>query len=129
LLSANENEKPKTIFYTFLISARQLKLIFHKAYPMDFYFERLARSVSKGQREVPGKQIKLWPQFVFHSLACSKKQKTKGKKQQHKAKAKASEKSNSKSKAVRQQGKQTNLRRSASNDVSGNVVSKIYSLQ
>jgi len=98
-------------------------LIFHKAYPMDFYFERLARSVSKGQREVPGKQIKLWPQFVFHSLACSKKQKT------HKAKAKASEKSNSKSKAVRQQGKQTNLRRSASNDVSGNVVSKIYSLQ
>jgi len=56
-------------------------------------------------------------------------QKAKGKKQQHKAKAKASEKSNSKSKAVRQQGKQTNLRRSASNDVSGNVVSKIYSLQ
>jgi len=94
---------------------------------MDFYFERLARSVSKGQREVPGKQIKLWPQFVFHSLACSKKQKAKSKKQQHKAKA--SEKSNSKSKAVRQQGKQTNLRRSASNDVSGNVVSKIYSLQ
>jgi len=47
-------------------------LIFHKAYPMDFYFERLARSISKGQREVPGKQIKLWPQFVFHSLACSK---------------------------------------------------------
>lgn len=80
-------------FSLFSISARQLKLIFHKASPMDFYFESIARSVLQhkchrpprvivvdgepwgakrgqmgGARASPrrklGKQIKLWPQLV-----------------------------------------------------------------
>jgi len=86
-----------SIFF-FSISARQLKLIFHKASPMDFHFESIARSNfssaggHKGRSD-PGKlskQIKLWPQFVFHIRSHAAKSNSK-------AKAQAKSKSKSKS--------------------------------